>query len=72
MRALRGVDYHETFEAARERVRALPARFRHSGRVVGFEAGYAVQLHRSGPYLGPGLPDPEAHACAWCPGDEEE
>jgi len=37
-------------------------------RVVGFQLGYAVQLHRSGPYAGPHfrLTESMRHTCQWC------
>lgn len=34
--------------------------------IVDYQLGFAVQLHKSGPYLGPSV-DPRTHRCKWCP-----
>jgi hypothetical protein len=36
-----------------------------AGRVVSYQIGHAVQLHKSGPYIGPDV-DIVNHSCAWC------
>jgi hypothetical protein len=36
-------------------------------RVVWYEKGLAVQLHKSGPYLG--QDNIKYHHCYWCPGE---
>ena len=41
-------------------------RFQESFRVVRYIKGYAVQLHRSGPYLGSEEDAFEDHSCRWC------
>ena len=58
----RGVYYwKDRTQAVSVRDSLVPA-----GRVVEFSLGIvAVQLHRSGPYLGPGL-DIASHSCNWC------
>jgi hypothetical protein len=40
--------------------------FAASHQVIQYAAGYAVQLHKSGTYLGPGV-NPATHLCFFCP-----
>lgn len=60
----KGVTYfgrREDAESERKRIAAdYPG-----ARIADYVMGYAVQLHASGPYLGPGLTLP--HSCVFCP-----
>lgn len=61
-----GIAYHQDVEAAQAERDALPDDLRRHARLRLFGLGWAVQLHVSGPYLGPDL-EPERHHCRWCP-----
>ena len=43
------------------------SRFAFEYRVVEYTVGHAIQLHKSGEYLGPHV-DVKTHRCAWCEG----
>jgi len=51
---------------ARAALASLPPQFAVSAKVRDYDLGFAVQLHDSGDYLGPGR-DPADHECPWCP-----
>ncbi|WP_166297118.1 hypothetical protein [Bradyrhizobium sp. 2S1] len=54
----KGIFYWPTFEAARDfaTARSLP-----TGRIIGYGLGWAIQLHVSGPYVGPATLNPNRH-----------
>jgi len=60
--------YWTTHGEAHDVLSALPYQYTNAARVVGYPRGWAVQLHRSGPYLGPGF-RPTDHSCARCAGE---
>ena len=62
---MQNVKYWPEREAAELAREGLPARWQPHSRVVEYGRGFAVQLHRSGPYLG--AIDPNRHECPWCP-----
>ena len=62
----KGVWYWPTMSQADSAMTASAwLRWLHTARVVEYQRGFAVQLHKSGPYLGPDL-EPATHKCKWC------
>lgn len=49
-RAVRGVYYFETYPLARAYAQRVGAP---TDRIIAYELGWAIQLHKSGPYVGP-------------------
>jgi len=67
MKVKNGIFYYPTYVEARNIMnRITESRFDHTKRVVRYELGWAVQLHKSGPYLGRDC-KPHEHKCRWCP-----
>lgn len=61
-----GVNFYQAYEDAIGAIRGLPVQFQATARVVYYTDGLAVEIHKSGPYVGTGLPDPIMHRCAMC------
>ena len=58
--------YFPTYTIAQLTAQELPEKWQQWYRIVLYTPGYAIQLHRSGPYVGDGV-DIETHSCRWCP-----
>lgn len=63
MRKHKGVYYFDKRETAESALKALEWP---NGRIVEYERGFAVQVHKSGPYL-PEVIELKYHKCDWCP-----
>ena len=62
----KGIFYWDSHEAAQEASTIwMHPKWRNLYRIVEYERGFAVQLHRSGPYLGRDLAT-SRHSCPWC------
>ena len=62
----RGVRYYSDRFTANLVLKGLPQQWDETARIVEYGRGYAVQLHKSGPYFG-GETNPDTHKCDWCP-----